>query len=58
VYVDRRVTAYAATLVTATRKPAAHGLEALAPFIQFGGSPRASINLILGACIATRQGDL
>ena len=48
VYVDRRVTAYAATLVTATRTPAAHGLEALAPFIQFGGSPRASINLILG----------
>src|SRR5215212_1048470 len=29
VYVDRRVTAYAATLVTATRTPAAHGLEAL-----------------------------
>jgi MoxR-like ATPase len=49
VYVDRRVTAYAATLVTATRTPAAHELEALAPFIQFGGSPRASINLILGA---------
>jgi MoxR-like ATPase len=48
VYVDRRVTAYAATLVTATRTPAAHGLETLAPFIQFGGSPRASINLILG----------
>jgi len=49
VYVDRRVTAYAAMLVTATRTPASHGLEALAPFIQFGGSPRASINLILGA---------
>jgi MoxR-like ATPase len=48
VYVDRRVTAYAATLVTATRMPASHGLETLAPFIQFGGSPRASINLILG----------
>ncbi|MCU0491147.1 MAG: AAA family ATPase [Chloroflexaceae bacterium] len=49
VYVDPRVTAYAATLVTATRDLAAHGLEQLAPALQFGGSPRASINLILGA---------
>ena len=57
VYVDRRVTAYAATLVTATRTPAAHGLEALAPFIQFGGSPRASINLILcGRALALIRG--
>ncbi|MCC6177211.1 MAG: AAA family ATPase [Chloroflexi bacterium] len=49
VYVDPRVIAYAATLVTATRAPGEHGLAALAPSIQFGGSPRASINLILGA---------
>jgi MoxR-like ATPase len=57
IYVDRRVTAYAATLVTATRTPAAHGLEALGPFIQFGGSPRASINLILsGRALALIRG--
>ena len=49
VYVDPRVIAYAATLVTATRTPGEHGLPALAPAVQFGGSPRASINLILGA---------
>ena len=29
--------------------PDEHGLAALAPSIQFGGSPRASINLVLGA---------
>jgi MoxR-like ATPase len=49
VYVDPRITAYAATLITATRKPALHDLEHLAAAIQFGGSPRASINLVLGA---------
>jgi MoxR-like ATPase len=49
VYVDPRVMAYAATLVTATRDPRAHGLPALAEAIQFGGSPRASINLVLAA---------
>jgi MoxR-like ATPase len=49
VHVDPQVIAYAATLVDATRHPAAHGLDELAPVIQFGGSPRASINLIAGA---------
>lgn len=48
VYVDPLVTAYAARLVSATRTPAEHGLPQLAGAIQFGGSPRASINLILG----------
>jgi MoxR-like ATPase len=48
-YIDPRVSAYAATLVQATRYPANHGLEAFAPAIAFGGSPRASINLVLGA---------
>ena len=41
--------AYAARLVTASRALAEHGLPALAPAVQFGGSPRASINLVLGA---------
>jgi len=49
VYVDPRVIAYAATLISATRKPADHGLAQLGKSIQFGASPRASINLILGA---------
>jgi MoxR-like ATPase len=49
VYVDPPVAAYAATLVAATRQPALYGLGDLAPGISFGASPRASINLVLGA---------
>jgi MoxR-like ATPase len=49
VYVDPRVVAYAATLVHATRKPTEHNLPQLAQIIQFGASPRASINLVAGA---------
>jgi MoxR-like ATPase len=49
IYVDPSVTAYAARLVAATRRPADEGLPQLASAIQFGASPRASINLILGA---------
>jgi MoxR-like ATPase len=49
VYVDPPIAAYAATLVAATRAPAAHGLGDLAPSISFGASPRASINLVTGA---------
>ena len=49
VYVDPRVMAYAATLVTATRKMNEHGLTRLASAIMFGASPRASIGLVVGA---------
>jgi MoxR-like ATPase len=49
VYVDPHVTAYAATLIQATRKPSEHGLGHLAQALAFGGSPRASINLVVGA---------
>jgi MoxR-like ATPase len=49
IYADTRVIAYAATLVDATRYPAKHGLDHLSKAILFGGSPRASINLITGA---------
>jgi MoxR-like ATPase len=49
VYVDPQVVAYAATLVAATRRPAAHGLAELSGAIQYGASPRASINLVAGA---------
>jgi MoxR-like ATPase len=49
VYVDPRVVAHAVTLVDATRNPAAHGLSQLEGAIQFGASPRASINLVAAA---------
>jgi MoxR-like ATPase len=49
VYVDPPVAAYAATLVAATRLPATYGLGDLASGISFGASPRASINLVMGA---------
>jgi MoxR-like ATPase len=49
VYVDPRAVAYAATLVDATRRPTTHGLERAAGAIEFGASPRASINLVAGA---------
>jgi MoxR-like ATPase len=49
VYVDPALIEYAVSLVTATRDPAQAGREDLAPYILFGASPRASINLILTA---------
>jgi MoxR-like ATPase len=49
VYVDPRVIAYAATLVSATRAPDKHGLPQLSRAMLFGASPRASINMILAA---------
>ena len=48
VFVDRRVSEYAVALVSATRRPHEYGLEDLAPYIEFGASPRGSINLIHG----------
>ncbi len=49
VYVDPALVEYAVQLVTATRKPRDFGLKELEPYITFGASPRASINLILTA---------
>jgi MoxR-like ATPase len=49
VSVDARIRQYAVYLVTATRQPALFELPQLARYIGFGASPRASINLILGA---------
>jgi len=49
VYVDPVLMEYAVQMVTATRKPYEVGLGELAPYIMFGASPRASINLILTA---------
>jgi len=49
VYVDPALIEYAVRLVTATREPQEVGLKELEPYIMFGASPRASINLILAA---------
>ena len=48
-YMDDRVAQYIVDLVLATRQPADYNLSALAPLIDFGASPRASINLNLAA---------
>ncbi len=49
VYLDEKIEQYIVDLVFATRNPAAHKLEKLTPYISYGGSPRASINLALAA---------
>lgn len=48
IYVDSKVENYVVDLVMATRTPEAYGLQ-LSELIQFGGSPRATINLTLAA---------
>jgi len=48
VFVDHRVRAYAVRLVNATRNPGAEGLDHLQPYLDLGGSPRASLALIRG----------
>jgi MoxR-like ATPase len=47
VYVDEKVERYVVDLVGATRDPSARGLGDLADLIEYGASPRASINLVL-----------
>lgn len=49
VYVDERIEQYVADLVFATRYPEQYKLADMKPYIAFGGSPRASINLALAA---------
>ena len=49
VYVDPAVIEYSVRLASATRNLAAVGLPQLARYVSFGASPRASINLVLGA---------
>lgn len=48
-YMDERVENYIVDLVLATRDPEQYKLAQLAPFIDFGASPRATINLNLAA---------
>ncbi|MBN2068897.1 MAG: MoxR family ATPase [Opitutales bacterium] len=49
IYVDDKVKDYIVDIVFATRYPEKHGLGELKDFIQFGGSPRATIALTLAA---------
>lgn len=48
-YMDERVERYIVDLVMASREPGSAGLGALAPLIEFGASPRATINLNLAS---------
>lgn len=48
-YMDERVERYIVDLVLATREPGQYRLADLEPLVDFGASPRASINLNLGA---------
>jgi MoxR-like ATPase len=48
-YMDEKIEDYIVEIVHATRDPAAHGLPDLAPLIEYGGSPRASIYLSICA---------
>lgn len=48
-YMDDKVRDYALDVVSATRHPEEYRLKELKPLIEFGASPRASINLCLAA---------
>lgn len=49
VYIDEKIEQYIADLVFATRYPDRYKLSSLHQYIQFGGSPRASISLAKAA---------
>ncbi len=48
-YIDERVEKYIVDLVMASRQPGQYKLESLTPLIEYGASPRATINLNLAA---------
>ena len=45
VYMDEKIEQYVLDLIFATRYPEKYGLDELKPMINFGASPRGSINL-------------
>lgn len=49
IYIDEKIENYILDLIFATRHPDRFGLSSLSPLIQFGASPRASINLVLAS---------
>jgi len=48
-YMDEKLIDYIVNLVHASREPAQHGIGSLAPLIEYGASPRASIFLAVAA---------
>lgn len=49
IYVDEKIERYILDIVFATRSPKDFGMPQIADLISYGASPRASINLLLGA---------
>ncbi|MFZ2322776.1 MAG: AAA family ATPase [Ignavibacteriaceae bacterium] len=49
IYIDEKIEKYILDIVFATRNPKEFGLNNLAELISYGASPRATINLALGA---------
>ncbi len=49
VYMDEKIQHYIVDIVEATRMPEKHGLADLKPLIQYGASPRATINLAVAS---------
>jgi MoxR-like ATPase len=49
IYIDEKIRDYIVDVVFATREPKNYGLAELADYIEYGASPRASINLNLAA---------
>ncbi len=49
VYMDEKIERYILDIVFATREPEEYRLHKIKPFISYGASPRASINLALAA---------
>lgn len=49
VYIDEKIQKYILDIVFATRNPKEFGLDDLANLISYGASPRATINLAMGA---------
>jgi len=49
VYMDEKIERYILDIVFATRNPSEYKLDKIKPFINYGASPRASINLALAA---------
>jgi MoxR-like ATPase len=49
VYIDEKIEQYIADIVFATRYPEKYSLNEIKDYIEFGASPRASINLALAS---------
>lgn len=49
VYMDEKIERYILDIVFATRTPGEYNLKSIEPLINYGGSPRASINLALAS---------